>query len=136
MKIIAKKTSLNGHIQVPGSKSHTIRALLLASLAEGTSYIRNPLPSADCLSASRAFPLMGAKIELEKDSVKIGQTWTVQGAGSKIHLPSNIVDVGNSGSLLYFMSPIAATFEGWSVFTGDESIRKRPVSHVLSLIHI
>ena len=99
MKIIAKKTSLNGHIQVPGSKSHTIRALLLASLAEGTSYIRNPLPSADCLSASRAVPLMGAKIELEKDSVKIGQTWTVQGAGSKIHLPSNIVDVGNSGSL-------------------------------------
>ncbi|UKI56172.1 MAG: hypothetical protein L6V90_03080 [Treponema succinifaciens] len=69
MKIIAKKTSLNGHIQVPGSKSHTIRALLLASLAEGTSYIRNPLPSADCLSASRAVPLMGAKIELEKDSV-------------------------------------------------------------------
>lgn len=134
MKIIAKKTSLNGHIQVPGSKSHTIRALLLASLAEGTSYIRNPLPSADCLSASRAVPLMGAKIELEKDSVKIGQTWTVQGAGSKIHLPSNIVDVGNSGSLLYFMSPIAATFEGWSVFTGDESIRKRPVSHVVDAL--
>lgn len=134
MKIIANKTSLSGHIQVPGSKSHTIRALLLASLAEGTSYIRNPLPSADCLSASRAIPLMGAKISLEEGSVKTGQTWTVQGAGSKIHLPDNIVDVGNSGSLLYFMSPIAATFEGWSVFTGDESIRKRPVGHVVDAL--
>ena len=41
MKIKAKKTSLSGHIQVPGSKSHTIRALLLASLAEGTSRIAN-----------------------------------------------------------------------------------------------
>ena len=60
MKIKAKKTSLSGHIQVPGSKSHTIRALLLASLAEGTSRIHNPLPSADCISTSKAVPLVGA----------------------------------------------------------------------------
>ncbi|MGN0730210.1 3-phosphoshikimate 1-carboxyvinyltransferase [Treponema sp.] len=130
MKIIAKNTILHGHIQVPGSKSHTIRALLLASLAEGTSFIRNPLPSADCLSTSRAVPLIGAKITLDENSRKTGQTWTVEGAGGKIHLPDNVVDVGNSGSLLYFMSPIAATFDGWSIFTGDESIRKRPVDHV------
>lgn len=130
MKIKAKKTSLSGHIQVPGSKSHTIRALLLASLAEGTSRIHNPLPSADCISTSKAIPLVGASFKDEGNG-----TWTVTGAGKNIHLPENVVDVGNSGSLLYFMSPIAATFEGWSIFTGDESIRTRPVAHMVDVLN-
>ena len=135
MKIRASKSSLSGHIQVPGSKSHTIRALLLASLAEGTSHINNPLPSADCLSTSRAIPLMGAKVVNDMNSMEKDKTWTVEGAGKKVHLPENVIDVGNSGSLLYFLSPIAATFEGWSIFTGDESIRKRPVAHVVDALN-
>ena len=128
MIITANKSNLSGHIRVPGSKSHTIRALLLASLAEGTSYIRNPLPSADCLSAFNAIPLLGSVCTMKEDC------WTVKGAGKDIHLPSDVVNVCDSGSLLYFMSPIAATFEGWSVFTGDESIRKRPVTHVIDAL--
>ena len=129
MNIHAQHTSLSGHIQVPGSKSHTIRALLLASLAEGVSHIANPLPSADCLSTGKALPLIGAGLDFTAPDC-----WTVRGAGKQIHLPDNVVDVGNSGSLLYFLSPIAATFEGWSVFTGDESIRRRPVSHVADVL--
>jgi 3-phosphoshikimate 1-carboxyvinyltransferase len=135
MKISAKQTVLSGSIQVPGSKSHTIRALLLATLARGTSRIKNPLPSADCLSTSRAVPLLGAKILLDENSRDVGQTWTVEGAGEKIHLPSDVVNVGNSGSLLYFLSPVASTFRGWSIFTGDESIRKRPVTHVVDALN-
>lgn len=127
MDIISRKTVLQGKIRVPGSKSHTIRALLLASLAEGTSHISNPLPSADCLSAAHALPLLGAKIDFGGGDDAV---WTVEGAGNAVHLPDDVVNVGDSGSLLYFMSPIAATFPGWSVFTGDESIRNRPVDHV------
>ncbi len=134
MKVTAKHANLSGKIQVPGSKSHTIRALLLACLSEGTSHIKNPLCSADCLSASRAIPLFGSEVFLDEKNPSIGQVWTIKGAGKDIHLPENIIDVGNSGSLLYFLSPIASTFEGWSVFTGDESIRKRPVSHVVDAI--
>src|SRR5574344_2798523 len=139
MKITTSKAELSGEIQVPGSKSHTIRALLLATLAEGTSHISNPLPSADCLSTSRAVPLIGADVDIAETTAADGTTipgnmWTVVGAGNKVHLPNNVVDVGDSGSLLYFMSPIAATFDGWSVFTGDESIRKRPVVHVVDAL--
>ena len=139
MKITTSKAELSGKIQVPGSKSHTIRALLLATLAEGTSHISNPLPSADCLSTSRAVPLIGADVDIAETTAADGTTipgnmWTVVGAGNKVHLPNNVVDVGDSGSLLYFMSPIAATFDGWSVFTGDESIRKRPVVHVVDAL--
>ena len=130
MKILAKKTSLSGNIVVPGSKSHTIRALILASLAEGVSHISNPLPSADCLSASKAIQEIGAKVDFDNEN----NIWTVTGAGKNVHLPSNVVDVGNSGSVLYFFTPICATFEGWSIFTGDSSIRKRPILHLLEAL--
>lgn len=130
MKILAKKNSLSGNIVVPGSKSHTIRALILASLAEGVSHISNPLPSADCLSASKAIQEIGAKVDFDNEN----NVWTVTGAGKNVHLPSNVVDVGNSGSVLYFFTPICATFEGWSIFTGDSSIRKRPVLHLLEAL--
>ena len=130
MKILVKKNSLSGNIVVPGSKSHTIRALILASLAEGVSHISNPLPSADCLSASKAIQEIGAKVDFDNEN----NIWTVTGAGKNVHLPSNVVDVGNSGSVLYFFTPICATFEGWSIFTGDSSIRKRPVLHLLEAL--
>ena len=65
MKILANKNTLSGNIVVPGSKSHTIRALILASLAEGVSHISNPLPSADCLSASKAIQEIGAKVDFD-----------------------------------------------------------------------
>ena len=121
---------------MPGSKSHTIRALILATLAEGRSYIHNPLPSADCLSTAAAVPLIGAEIDLDLNTEgEMGTAWVVDGAGKKLHLPTDVVNVGNSGSLLYFLSPIAATFDGWSIFTGDESIRKRPVHHVVDVIN-
>ena len=135
MRITATSHSLSGHITVPGSKSHTIRALLLATLAEGTSNIHNPLPSADCLSTAAAVPLIGAEVDLNLETEnQTGNDWIVRGAGKKLHLPDDVVNVGNSGSLLYFLSPVAATLEGWSVFTGDESIRKRPVHHVVDVI--
>lgn len=135
MIIQSSKTSLSGHICVPGSKSHTIRALLLASISNGECHILNPLPSADCLSTAKAIPLLGSTVELGlsiEDSV--GSEWIVYGAGDNLHLPEDVVNVGDSGSLLYFLSPIAATFEGWTVFTGDASIRKRPVHHVVDAI--
>ncbi|MBQ7159034.1 MAG: 3-phosphoshikimate 1-carboxyvinyltransferase [Treponema sp.] len=135
MDVIAKKQALSGRIRVPGSKSHTIRALILATLAEGRSYIHNPLPSADCLSTATAVPLIGAEVDLDINTEGVcGSTWVVDGAGAGIHLPSDVINVGNSGSLLYFLTPVAATFDGWSVFTGDESIRSRPVDHVVDVI--
>lgn len=129
MNIISTPHKLSGKITVPGSKSHTIRALILSALAEGSSKISNPLSSADCLSAANAIPLLGADVDFGDGSV-----WTVQGAGKNLHLPDDVVNVGNSGSLLYFLSPICSTFEGTSVFTGDASIRKRPVFHVADVI--
>ncbi len=129
MKVQAKKSILNGKTQVPGSKSHTIRALLLAAVAHGNSEIENPLTGEDCVSCAKAIETIGAKADFSNPKI-----WKVSGAGENIHLPNNVVDVGNSGSVLYFLSPIAATFKGWSIFTGDKSIRTRPVKHLADLL--
>ena len=102
MKIIAHKSQLKGHIVVPGSKSHTIRALILAAMAEGTSHIYNPLPSNDCLSTVEAIKKIGASVQIEEG------LWTVTGAGKNLHLPSEQIDAGNSGSLMYFCFKIDA----------------------------
>ena len=72
MNCTTRHSTLSGAISVPGSKSHTIRACLLAAMAEGTSFIRNPLPSADCLSAARCIAEIGAKVErIDTHTVKI-----------------------------------------------------------------
>lgn len=137
--------TLSGTITVPGSKSHTIRALLLATLADGISYIENPLPSEDCLSAARAARAFGAEVDIGCAVDAFGQplgtpasVWKVTGAGSNLRIPDAPVDVGNSGSTLYFFAPVAAALVsrlGGSVtFTGDQSICTRPVNHLLDAL--
>ncbi|MCR4580076.1 MAG: 3-phosphoshikimate 1-carboxyvinyltransferase [Treponema sp.] len=129
MKATAKKSKLSGHITVPGSKSHTIRALILASMAEGTSHISNPLPSNDCLSTVGAVKQVGGEVVMD------GNVWTVKGAGKNLHLPSDKIDVGNSGSLMYFLCPVLSTLAGQCTFTGDESICRRPVNHLVDALN-
>lgn len=131
MKISAQKTKLSGNITVPGSKSHTIRALILASMAEGTSHIANPLPSNDCLSTAAAIKQVGAKVDLTSKE----NTWIVEGAGKNLHLPEDKIDVGNSGSLMYFLCPVLSTLSGECTFTGDESICTRPVGHLIDALN-
>ena len=129
MKAVAKKSVLSGHITVHGSKSHTIRALILAAMADGTSHISNPLPSNDCLSTAAAVRKVGAEVDFGDDSV-----WTVRGAGKNLHLPEDQIDVGNSGSLMYFLCPVLSTLPGQCTFTGDESICRRPVNHLIDAL--
>lgn len=138
MKVVSKKSVLAGHITVPGSKSHTIRALLLAGIANGTSHIYNPLESNDCVSTVEALKLLGCDISFTDDSPsqnpnegKNKTVWTVKGTGNNFTLPTEPINVGNSGSLMYFLSPILSTKSGEVTFTGDESICKRPVDHLV-----
>lgn len=130
MKVDSKKSVLSGSIVVPGSKSHTIRALILATMADGVSHISNPLPSNDCLSTVAAARQIGAEITFENNNL-----WTVHGAGKNLHLPQDKINVGNSGSLMYFLCPVLSTMSGECVFTGDESICKRPVSHLIDALN-
>ena len=97
MNCITHASKLTGSITVPGSKSHTIRACLFGALGEGRSYIKNPLVSEDCLSALRCIQELGAVVYQSQDN----SVWEIEGAGKRIHLPENVIDVGNSGSVMY-----------------------------------
>lgn len=128
MQVYASRHTLSGSVEVPGSKSHTIRACLFAAMAEGTSFIRNPLEGADCLSALHAVEAFGAQVRTEPG------LWTVTAPEGGLRLPDQVIDVGNSGSALYFLTPVAATLPGWTVITGDASIRTRPVRQILQAV--
>lgn len=128
MEITVEKAKLAGEITIPASKSHTIRALVLATLADGKSVIRGPLDSGDtgaCVNTCRHF---GAVIEKKQNE------WTVTGRGGQLSVPDDAVDVLNSGTTLYIALGMAALNDQWTVFTGDEQIRKRPATALLSAL--
>jgi len=122
---------IRGTLRVPASKSHTIRALLIASLARGTSRIIRPLLSSDTCSCRDACRLLGAMIA-EIEDPREGFVWEVTGTAGKIARTSGPVDVGNSGTTLYLAAGLAALGTSPVTFTGDDQIRSRPVGDLLN----
>ena len=128
MELLIRKSQLSGSVLIPASKSHTIRAVLIATLAEGTSTIRNPLVSLDTDAVVLAARAFGAEVEQKPGA------WTVTGTGGKISTPDNVVDVLDSGTTLYLAMGVAALGTGYTVFTGDESIRSRPAQVLIDAL--
>jgi len=131
MNVIIKPRRFNGTVRVPASKSHTIRQLLIASLAEGESLIRNPLDSLDtrsCITACKAF---GA--EITEISAEV---WKINGNNGfkKALKPGIKIDVGNSGTTLYLALALAGLQAEKIEFTGDEQIQKRSAAPLLDAL--
>jgi len=128
MKIKIKRSKLAGEIEVPGSKSHTIRAVAIAAMADGLSTIRAPLISGDTISSANAAEAFGAKIE------KNGNVWKIKGTGGKIKECQEVIDLGNSGTSLRIFSGLAATSAHRISFDGDSSLRTRPMKPLLDAL--
>lgn len=117
---------LSGEIAIPSSKSHTLRAILFASLAKGVSTIEKILPSPDTEAMIRAVELLGARVERKED------TLTIQGVAGAFRTAEDVIQCGNSGQVLRFIGAIAALNSTYTVLTGDFSIRhNRPVQPLL-----
>jgi len=129
MKFAVKRSKITGTVKIPGSKSHTIRSIYIASLADGTSVIRAPLLSLDTEAAIRVCGAFGAEIKKEDDRLE------VTGFGGKPSIPEDVIDVGNSGTTLRLGVSTAALGEGYSLFTGDEQIRSRPMKPLLQSLN-
>jgi len=129
MKLIVEKSKLAGTVSIPGSKSHTIRAVTIASLADGQSTIQNPLVSNDTLSAVNCYRAFGATIDTGNEKM-----WKVVGTGGRLSIPAGIIDVGNSGTTLRIALGSAALLDkdATVTFTGDEQIRSRPIGPLLT----
>ena len=130
VNFVCHPSRLSGAVTIPGSKSHTIRAVALASLAPGVSRIEAPLDSGDARSAVRAFAALGAEIDCQPD------VWTVRGTGGKLRPPAGVIDVGNSGTTMNIIMGSAALLrDGAAVLTGDEQIQRRPSGPLLGALN-
>jgi 3-phosphoshikimate 1-carboxyvinyltransferase len=116
--------SLRGSLPVPGDKSISHRALLLAALAEGTSTITGLSAGDDVARTLGAVVAMGAEVGGHGPEV------TVRGGRSKLHAPTHRVDLGNSGTGMRLVAGVAATLPGVTSLTGDASLRGRPMDRV------
>jgi 3-phosphoshikimate 1-carboxyvinyltransferase len=128
MKLIVRKSRLKGTVTIPASKSHTIRAVAISSLAEGESTIRKPLVSGDTQAVVDCYRALGAEIDTSDP-----EFWKVRGTCGIIKVPSEIIDVGNSGTTLRVAMGSASLAQDGQVisFTGDEQIKTRPVGPLM-----
>ena len=127
--LTAASKPISATVTIPGSKSATNRALILAALATTPSRIRKPLSSRDTDLMVKGLQSLGCKIE----QVKTDQGFDYQVIPGKLTGPTQI-DVGNAGTVMRFLPPIAALATGLIHFDGDERSHQRPIAPVLSAL--
>jgi 3-phosphoshikimate 1-carboxyvinyltransferase len=134
------KAPLQGEIIPPPDKSISHRAIILSSLAEGKSVIRNLLIAEDPLRTLNAFRLMG--VDIERDSAdettleslpSSAKQIVINGKGlNGLREPMDIIDCGNSGTTMRLLSGVLAGQPFRSILTGDRFLRKRPMQRVIT----
>ena len=127
---VEKADRITGCIKAPASKSYSHRAFIAAALAEGESVLRDPLYSEDTLATLEACEKLGALFQRYPDKC------IVQGTAGYIRTPDNVIDVKNSGTSVRILSSIAAIAPraNYTIFTGDESLRKRPMQDLIDAL--
>lgn len=117
---------LNGTVVVPGDKSVTHRAIILTALAEGPSTVSGYCRGEDCLNTMRAFQSLGVRIEETAERLQ------VHGKGMwGLSEPFGPIECGNSGTGIRLMTGLLAGQDFFTVLTGDDSIRRRPMGRVV-----
>ncbi|KMZ55587.1 3-phosphoshikimate 1-carboxyvinyltransferase [Dorea sp. D27] len=127
VKYISKASGLRGTVNVPGDKSISHRAVMLGSIALGTTEITHFLEGADCLATIGCFRKMGVEIEQKPKSI------LVHGKGLRgLCAPDGVLDVGNSGTTTRLLSGILCGQTFTSVLSGDESLNSRPMGRIIT----
>lgn len=122
-----KSGGLQGVARAPGDKSISHRALIFGGLALGKTAISGLLEGEDVLNTARAMARLGASIVKDQDGL-----WRVTGVGvGGLAEPDDILDMGNSGTGARLLMGLVAAYPFASFFTGDASLRKRPMARVM-----
>lgn len=124
---LTRKHVFRGELSVPGDKSISHRGIMFGAISNGLTEVTNFLQGADCLSTISCFRQLGISIEND------GSTVLVHGKGLHgLYAPSQILDVGNSGTTLRLISGILAGQRFQTTLNGDASIRKRPMKRIFT----
>jgi len=118
---------LAGTVEVPGDKSISHRAALLGALADGVTEVQGYLEGEDCLRTLTAIQLMGVEVTRKGPG-----HYRIAGVGLHgLAEPGDIVDCGNSGTTARLLIGLLAGQPFWTVLTGDDSLRRRPMKRVV-----
>lgn len=124
--ISRRASALSGSARVPGDKSVSHRALMFGALAVGESRVEGLLEGDDVLRTAAAMRALGAEVERLADG-----TWRLHGRGvGGLKEPEDVLDLGNSGTGARLMMGLVATHPFTTLFTGDASLRSRPMKRV------
>jgi 3-phosphoshikimate 1-carboxyvinyltransferase len=123
---VRQARNIKGEISVPGDKSMSHRAVLLAALADGTTTITGFLPGEDCLCTMRALQAMGCAIEVVSDT-----ELRVHGTGGKLQPPLEPIECGNSGTAMRLIAGVLAAQPFKSRLIGDASLSSRPMKRIV-----
>ena len=133
MRLTVKQAmGLKGRIKVPGDKSISHRALLLGAIAEGTTRIRNFLPATDCLATLACVRALSVEVER-----LAGTELIVHGQGLRgLTEPKDILDCAGSGTTMRLLAGILAGQPFYSVLTGNEQLRRRPMGRIVEPLRL
>ena len=124
---IEPSNSIIGKVNIPGDKSISHRAIILAAIADGESRIKNFLQGEDTLATIRVFQKMGVNIKNDGDII------IVKGVGLHgLHAENPILDFGNSGTSVRLLSGLLSAQNFSSQLIGDESLMKRPMFRIIN----
>lgn len=127
LKVSPLEHSLEGTLKASPSKYHTHRALILAALAEGESTITGMSTSLDNMSTVKCLTQLGTEFTPIENGYKV--------VGGPFKTPADILDCGNSGSTINFLLGVTATAPGTIVYTGDASLRSRPLGPYIEALN-
>jgi 3-phosphoshikimate 1-carboxyvinyltransferase len=126
--VVQAAKRIEGTVKAPPSKSYTHRAFLMSHLADGVSSIMDPLYSEDTLSSLNSCKAFGSEVNMMDSCCRI------QGVGGKPLTPEDVLDLKNSGTTLRIMTSVASLADGYTVLTGDNSLRTRPMMDLLEAL--
>ncbi len=128
MKTIKPLFDFQARVRLPGSKSLTQRAMILAALAQGESVLVHPLLSEDTEHLLKALGLLGAEFEIRDGRMM------VQGTGGKLLNPEREIFLGNNGTALRLLTTVVCLGRGDYILTGTQRLRERPVGPLLEAL--
>ncbi len=132
---LSKSKPLKGELIVPADKSISHRSVIFASIAKGKSIIKNFLKAEDPLSTLNAMKALGVEVGEIRTSLQNLDHYTeliINGKGLKgLKEPFDVINCGNSGTTMRLLSGILASIPCFSVLTGDDSLKQRPMARII-----
>lgn len=124
--VVSPVNRLVGEMRVPGDKSISHRAAMMASLARGTSVVKNFSSARDCAATLGCLQVLGVRVVRDNSTLRIGDD---EGQGL-LQEPAQVLDAENSGTTMRLLAGVLAGQPFAATMTGDESLRSRPMSRV------